>query len=242
MKKTLIVVFIACELLILHSCWSVQQVPRKYVDKFDKCFDGVDNNYDSIIDLNGYYEAIVLNTKPYTFWDGVPHYTSKTVMMFFEDGTCVYGIGGFNTGEKDELFFDENVANPKRQESFSNSYYWGLYRINHDTLSMTCINHISFGYPPWVLINFTYLIQDKKTIKCIKEKRFLTDYSFDKVKSYETNYNDFYASGEDTIFYYPAHFVPLKSLPSSDCWLKKNRWFWCDEEKYTEYMLRNKER
>jgi hypothetical protein len=212
------------------------------VDKFDKCFDGVAKNYDSIIYLNGYYEEIVATTKPYLFWDGIPHYTSKTVMMFFEDGTCVYEIVGFDSSEKYELFFDEIVANPKRQESFSNSYYWGLYRINHDTLSMTCIDHISFGYPPWVLKKFTYLIQDKKTIKRLKEKRYATDVSFGEVKTYETDYNDFYISSNDTTFFYPAHFIPLDKLPNSDCWLKKNKWFWCDEEKYNEYMLRRKER
>jgi hypothetical protein len=146
-----------------------------------------------------------------------------------------------------EYFIQEDyrlkvISNPTQQKYFGKSFCWGVYKINQDTVSMTCMNYTTFGDPERILKKFTYLIQNNKTLKLLNEKFYIQRGSQIDIEEFNYQNIGYRVNNAYTTFYYPAHFVPLENLPNSDCWLKKNKWFWCNEEKYTEYMLRSKER
>lgn len=240
-KHFLIDAFLIMCILTVSSCW-VKYVPQSFNKKFVDCYHGEDSNIDPKFNIDGYYIESEYYTKPNISYDGIPHYTNSTLMMFFEDGTFVNYICCLDVGESKEHFFERIVNSSKQTKFFNSSSYWGIYHINHDTINMSCINRNRFGARHnRELVNLKYLIIDKNTLKCIDKVDYRSNQNL-RVESRVTQYRDTIIDGKDTIFFYPAQFIPLKNKPTSDCWLKQNKWFWCDEEMYEEYILKRKEK
>lgn len=240
-KHNLIQAILFMCILTVPSCW-VKYVPESYNKEFVNCYHGEDRIINPKFNIDGYYIENEYYTKPYIFYDGIPHYTNSTLMMFFEDGTFINHIVGLDVGESEEHLFERIVSSSKETEFFNNSSYWGIYHISNDTIIMSCINRIRFGAKHnRELLNLKYLIVDKNTLKCIEKVEYSSNQNL-QVESRLTQHKDTIIKGKDTIFFYPAQFFALKKKPTSDCWLKQNKWFWCDEEKYKEYMLKRKEK
>ncbi|NOX46573.1 MAG: hypothetical protein GXO89_06300 [Chlorobi bacterium] len=151
--------------------------------------------------------------------------------MFYADGTFVANFhdGNIervkNNKKSIDSYFKELITDSIECDIFHNSSYWGLYRFFHDTIKVQYINHPSkMGL--WHAGEKWYGIIDRNTIVEINTKPidtkeeidFFYKYYYDKTKT-------------DT-----AKFVPLSVVPSSDCWLKKEKWFWCNEEDWEHYM------
>ena len=72
-----------------------------------------------------------------------------------------------------------------------------------------------------------YKIVDRETLQRISYKGLL--------KADESS-NDIYGTRVNDTF----HFTPADSLPSSDNWLKENKWIWRNESDWKAYMERIK--
>lgn len=248
MKKVFIVSLTLTIIVATQACWLGSHVTKPFREVFSDCYSGNYTGYDTLIKLKGYYTSMVINhrtndsnydkhPKEYNPFPDID--TGATLMMFFEDGIFVTGLSDHFIQDD---FLHDVVTNPAQQIYFGKSFCWGVYKINKDTVSMTCMNYTTFGDPERILKKFTYLLQNNKTLKLLNEKFYIQSGSHIDIKEFNYQNIGYRVNNEYTTFYYPANFVPLKNLPSSDCWLKKNKWFWCDEEKYNEYMLRSKER
>jgi len=218
-------------MLVFHACWLGRNVTKAYKDAFIGCYAEKYTGMDTLINISGFYKEISIYNRPHSdYYDKHPNEyrvfyeidTVQELIIFFDDGIFVRGFTNYE-------FLNSILTCPANQKYFEKSFNWGIYKINQDTLSMFCINYTTFGAPERQINKYTYLIHNKETLKCLDHEWYSRNGCKMEV-------------GQDTIFDFPAQFEALKSLPNSDCWLKKNRWFWCDEEKYNEYMSRNKER
>lgn len=220
-------------LLILPSCINMQA--RKVFRKNIKtCYsDKVNLIANEKIYLNGYYVMYIKgpfssgppNTSYYKTYDSLPHN-----IFFFKDGVYLNNF----------LVLDDNPATV--QNYFNNTYeatvdsvtsnfrarYWGTYKIQGDTIVaqyffMGSLNAGWFGWEDW------YKIIDKQTIKLIYTYPLRGGISDEEMQVLNYNRSRF-STGK---------LVPLEKLPSSDCWLKKEKWFWCDESEWYNYMESN---
>ena len=74
----------------------------------------------------------------------------------------------------------------------------------------------------------------------IKENVCIVIYSKSLLKRDETYYRDMNVSPWINGGY--LYFTPADSLPSSDCWLKEEKWIWRNEQDWKDYMERIKEK
>jgi hypothetical protein len=221
-------------LLFISGCYSI--VARKeFKAKLKTCYSGEESlSGNEKIDLNGYYLMFVKgdfssgppNTPYYKTYDSLPHN-----IFFFKDGIYL---------EDFHILLDDNPANV--QNYFNNIYeanvdtvtskfhatYWGSYKIVGDTIIVQYffIGSLNAGWFGW---NIWYKIIDKQTIKLIFAYPLREDISERELQVLNFNTNRF-STGK---------LVPLEKLPSSDSWLKKEKWFWCDENQWRAYMESN---
>jgi hypothetical protein len=92
---------------------------------------------------------------------------------------------------------------------------WGLYELKNNIIKVEFVHHPS---PPEIYYTeiARYVILDRHTIQEV---------------------TDFEDSDDVKATY---HFVPVEKLPSSECWLKSQKWFWCDEEQYKKHKKTSK--
>jgi len=157
-------------ILLILICCSCTTPPLDLRRNLKYCYDGDNNNADSIININGYYKYIIYN-KEY----GDIH----SAFMLYNDGTVVDGFTGKN-------LVKECISNNKR-----GSLYWGRYKIFNDTLHVQLVvNFCKFcswsGYEEW------YKIIDRNTMKLIltKELRHSEEY---REASTDNFYRDSYS-------------------------------------------------
>lgn len=203
-------------LLILPSCLNMQA--RKVFRKNIKtCYSDKTNlQGNKLIDLNGYY-LMYMDSTPiniFFFKDGI--YLDNFLVL---DGRPATVQNYFN--HTDDI--NEDVDN-----SNFHAKWWGTYKIKHDTIIaqffyIGSLNAGWFGREEW------YKIIDKQTIKSIYAYPIGLDVSEEQLQEFWYN-TDRYSTGK---------LVPLEKLPSSDCWLKKEKWFWCDESEWYNYMESN---
>jgi len=166
----------------------------------------------SLININGYY---VIEKNITSGYPPKPH-TAYFYYMFFEDGIYLHN------------FSIENINKPKEYSR------WGCYTLSGDTIKTkwACIYPPLSG-PPYAF-ELWYVVIDKNTIKEIFSKPL-----YKRTQQEMEYYLKNYAYKECQ----PATFVPIDTLPNSDyCWLKKQKWFWANEENWKLFMekLKNK--
>lgn len=119
-------------------------------------------------------------------------------------------------------------ANVDTVTSNFHATWWGTYKIQGDTIIalfffIGSLNAGWFGREEW------YKILDNQTIKSIYANPIGGDVSVEQLQEFWCN-RDRFTTGK---------LVPLEKIPSSDCWLKKGKWFWCDENQWLDYMKAN---
>lgn len=214
-------------LIMLSSCGVQKDVPKYISERFTYCYDGKDTGIDSLLKTDGYY-VIAESFKDIGY--NSKKDTSYFNMMFYKNGICVFNFfpldnkGRVIDNEFMSLFFKTIIEERESKESsfFYNTRNWGRYIIEGDTLKAQCIYRPSAGETTtiWGINEVWYKIINRTTIIEIPSES-LTNRTKKERK------------------YLPARFVPLIEIPTPDCWLMKEKWFWCDETEWDSYMETN---
>jgi hypothetical protein len=211
MKKILIFQLF---LLITQGC-SNTYVTKKERQEFACCYTGKDTDIESYIDINGIY----------TTYD--KEYNDYPInMIFLKDGIMAWQI--FLNKEKYEsdtcINLIEEVAVVKdKSKLIIPSTLKGMYWIQGDTIIVRFLDKPSLLYRSSITEHW-YKIIDRQTLQFIY---LLMD---------NTN-----AQWINKHRYSLVRFHCADSIPNTTCWLKEQKWFWCNEEKWKEYMRKLKE-
>lgn len=225
-SKILIIAFIAALLLIVQSCSGVvyAPIPRNEKRGFDFCYDGKDTGLDSLIRIDGYYEIRTVKYDNYvdTTLNGYPYkkpvdtliaHKDSTLIAFFNDGMTASSWLGYeyllkkqNNGELDQS---------KLQDYFTS---WGNYKVQGDSIITHTINRPSLLSANWFGREEVYVIKDSRTLEFLSRESFNPRYKkhligFDSLMNYSN-----------------ATFRSTDFLPVTDVWLKKKKWFKCEEK------------
>lgn len=220
-------------LLFITGCYSI--IARKeFKDKLKTCYSGEQSlNVNVQIDLDGYY--LMYERGDFSF--GPPntpyHYTYDSLpinIFFFKDGIFLYNFLLLDESPQSIQNYFNNIYDTTLDtiEHFKSASWCGSYNIYNDTLKAQFFFIGGFN-AGWFGRELWYKIVDSQTIKSIYAYPIPADVSEEQLQQYWYN-NDRYS---------PGHLVPLQKLPSSDCWLKKEKWFWCDENQWRAYMESN---
>jgi hypothetical protein len=208
MKKYLIILWIFLPL----SCSSQK---KEIISKSTIKLDGKNTNIRDIINIDGLYRDISDSA-----------FAISNNVMFFEDGSYTWSFH-FKEGvtyDNINRNMSEWVKKWDENKQIRWGGYWGVYRIEGDTIIG---NYFEKGLllRCWTFGEERYKIMDSTTIKKIYLKSLL--------KGDENYYNSKspWLSNEVSV-----HFVPADSLPSSDCWLKEEKWIWRNESDWKSYM------
>lgn len=102
---------------------------------------------------------------------------------------------------------------------------WGVYDVFNDTIITECMtrgsgNMASYGFRDTLIVKSpdTLILQSRTSI-CPEESNY-------------DNYFHYYKGERGDEFY----FMPCDRLPNTDkSWIKKKKWFWCDENEWKQY-------
>jgi len=176
-------------------------------------YNGKKTGIDSLINIEGYYKMGFLNYKERDIY--------FKNFMFYQDGIFVFDF--FDHNNNIPKYFRNIVE--KNDKSFYRYFFCGHYIISADTIKTQCINHPAPSLETDRLVyEIWFKVIDKNTLQCIYYKQLYRNYEKYPKNSMETK-NSLH-----------ANFIPIELRPNSDCWLKKKKWFWCDKEKWKEYM------
>jgi hypothetical protein len=202
----------------LLCCFSCVSQKREIIAKSTIKLEGKHTNIRNLIEIDGYYDA--------------PDYRSCTPFMFFEDGTYVdfcFSVGVSADEIKANMF--KSVDSGIEDKQFSWGFFWGVYKIVEDTLVVYTYLRGSF-WTPWYFNEIRYKIIDRTTMLPIYSKGLR---KADEQYCRNDNISPWIKNRKEISFF------PADSLPSSDCWLKKEKWIWRNESDWKEYMERIKQ-
>lgn len=210
-----------------QSCNS--QVPFRVRKNFKYCYDPTANYSQSFIKLNGYY---ILKYPPnkivnYDNRGNKIVYDKDTAfanLIFFQDGVFVLGDTKSNRTFY-EIDYLKKVEQQKKPESeqFYNGTYWGIYKIDGDTIKLQYISHQPSLNPYWTLIEAWYKKVDENTLKVVYAKDYMHENK----------------SHDESII--TLEFVRTDITLQSNTWLKKEEWFWCQSEEYKAWRKEHKQ-
>ena len=196
----------------LLCCLSCASQKREIISKSTIKLEGKNTNVRDLIEIDGYY--------------CMSEYPDSNCRMFFEDGTWVDFSFKRNLSENEiQVNMSKSVNSWIKDEQVRWGSYWGVYKIEGDTLIVHRYDKGSF-WKVWSLHEERYKIIDSKTIQRIYFKGLLKgngDYD-----PWRVNDNFYFTSAD--------------SLPSSDCWLKEEKWIWRNEQDWKDYMQRIKQK
>jgi hypothetical protein len=140
-------------------------------------------------------------------------------IMLFQDGTITTNVH-LNRGKSDII---------RGRELYKNPGGWGTFIIRNNIIISQDF-HSSMSSSG--LVETSFKIQNDSTLLMLSSKILCGPSSGVVI------YND--PKSKDYIF--PLKFIKLENKPDSSCWLKEKKWFWCDKQKYNEYMKFDKTR
>ncbi len=176
--------------------------------------EGQNTNIRDCIEIDGYYQI-----------EDFP--LNDSYKMFFEDGTYV-SLFWFKENV-DENFKKNNLSQAirswKQKDKIRWGIRWGVYKIEKDTLVGQYFQKGTFfGGGWWECVEEKYVIIDKHTLIVMYSKSLFKD-DKNEIREHGSVYE----------------FVAADSLPSSDCWLKEEKWIWRNESDWKAYMDRIKQ-
>ncbi|HRP91176.1 MAG TPA: hypothetical protein PKX92_14195 [Edaphocola sp.] len=216
--------------LFTSICFSCNgQVPNRIKKKFNYCYDSKINYSQTKINFNGYY---IIKHNPYiiSFHDMQGNRkersqdTTFNTIVFFKDGIFTLG----NTKSHRDYYDMEYLKRVEQKiqseyEQFYNWQYWGIYKIVGDTIKMQYISHQPRFNPYWTLIEVWYVMINEKTLKTV----YAMDYTHDNKAEFKENI-------------VTIEFIETSLHLKSDTWLKREKWFWCDEKQYKQWKQKQK--
>jgi len=202
--------------ILLFCCFSCASQKKDIITKSAIKLEGKNTNVRDLLEIDGYYSQPNLSN----------HININN--MFFEDGTFVNF--GFNEGfSENDISRNMSKAVYKwvNDDQISWGTYWGVFKIEGDTIITYYYSKGSF-WANWIFREIRYKIKDRTTIIPIYSKGLL---KYDE----QNNINTWISNGQEQIFH------PADSLPSSDNWLKEEKWIWRNEQDWKDYMQKIKE-
>lgn len=176
--------------------------------------EGKKTNIRDLIEIDGYYS--------------MSEYPDSNCRMFFEDATWVdFSFKKDLSKNEIKANMNQSVERGKKDKQVRWGREWGVYRIQNDTIIVHRYFKGSF-WEAWALSEERYKVIDKERIQRIYYRGIL--------KVNESYYEDNSPWGLNENYY----FTSADSLPSSDCWLKEEKWIWRNESDWKEYMERFK--
>ena len=195
-------------LLCYFSCVSQK---KEIISKSTIKLEGKSTHISDLINIAGYYSKA--NCKKCN---------SKAGIMFFDDGIWVdFRFKKDVTEEEIKINMWKNVASGiDYKNTIRWGENWGIYEIHNDTIIVSI-----FGYG-YIMGDFwieqRYRILDRNNIQLVYAKSLL--------KKDENN--------DESPWMEPFNyqFISADSLPSSDCWIKEQKWTWRNESDWKDYM------
>jgi len=239
MKFKWVLIIGIIEISILSSCYIFRMPP--YLKKhFTFLYTPNEKELYSLIHTDGYYTTIEIRTHriPKGFSGQKSEFITDTTYMnylFFKDGIVLSNmwpsVGTWDTVNL-PIFLTKMAQDTTNTLKLLGT--WGTYIISEDTIRMQIIHpsgSLNDGWSGW---EDHFKILNKKTIKLIYTKPIHYLSPSDK-KIYTEQFYQERIKDEK-----PAIFIKSKAIPNSDCWMKKERWFWKSEKDYNEYMNKKK--
>lgn len=184
---------------------------REMIAKSTIKLEGKNTGIRELIEIDGYY----------SYPD--QRYSS---IMFFEDGSWVlFGFKSEVSKEERQTNMSKTVSSWRAGRQIRWGIFWGVYSIQNDTIIVHVYDVPGFLVKGWSIDEKRYKVIDRKTIQEVYHKLLLAPDDTYKTRSPWKN---------DEL----RHFFPADSLPSSDNWLKEERWIWRKESDWKEYMQR----
>jgi hypothetical protein len=213
MKKTILTI-VACTCLA-SSCICI---PRKIKKAFTYCYTNTYTGIDTLINIEGY------------------HFNS---LLFYDNGLVVRPISRntYYLRFKEFSFLNEIAENPETKESksFYNFADCGSYVISGDTIKVQMIHNYHSMNDDWKGLEEWYKIIDRNTLHFLDWFLITTD---KKEKEFFKKYYSFPAGGGARV-----PFVPIPAKPPLDYyWILKEKWFWCNEQDWKDYMEKIKQK
>ena len=212
MKKILIILLLS---LISQSCSSV---PREIKRKFGLCYTGKDTDIESYIDINGYYTSSGQSGTIF-FKDGIfANYVYLNPEIHASD-TCVNFVRVTNRSDNNKPRID------------APGLHKGMYWIEGDTIKVRYLSHIGIIISGISFDEVWYKIIDRQTLEAIYYKSLL---------DINASYEEWRPKPNKERILYRFHCTD--SVSTSDNWLKKEKWFWCNEQDWKDYMEKIKQK
>jgi len=185
--------------------------------------EGKNTSIKNLIEIDGYYQNLDSARGP-------------SYLMFFDDGSC-YSIW-FKEGVTDEMKrknLSQTIRTWKEKGLLKGDIYSGVYTINGDTIVRQYFVKAGIFNWNWSFSETKYKIIDRQTLKDINDEEFLTKLK----KEYNRKEYPYYDINKTNFIY---KFVPADSLPSSNSWLKEEKWIWRNESDWRNYMEKIKQK
>jgi len=213
MVKLLNLLLIIFGVMIISSC-GYNIVPKHVKQNFTYCYDGFDTILDTQINIEGYYDFLKEDCS------GCHYY-----IMFYKDG--IYVSGFYYDSMQSHFEYMVNYDSKALYRFHKYNGWWGCYIIDNDTIKLQTVHHPAWWESSmvWWLEEVWYKILDENTIIGI--------YPSKKPVRYPENLEEKYYMRKYGV---PAKFTPLSVKPDSNCWLKREKWFWCNENDWKHYM------
>lgn len=180
---------------------------------FESCYLIIPVPYSVKENFSQCYNCDTVNSENKIHFDGLYLNNGNSLAFFlFKDGLIAYTFF-----IEESLFFDKKFYN-------SPATQWGTYKIQNDTINVQILVHhfnssLIFEKKYKILKDTTILLL---TTKCLNANCFVLNDSLSE------NYIP------------PYKFKKIDKLPNSSCWLKDEKWFWCDKKKFKEYKKTSK--
>jgi hypothetical protein len=163
-------------------------------------------------------------------------------LIFYDNGFVVSRFNDFNherwkndVPKNVPLFLKEVVDNPDTKDAifYYNFVDCGKYIISGDTIKMQMIHRYHSLNDDWEGKERWYKIIDKNTLLCIKGYELTIDKSEKAFieQNYRLDVGDY------------STFIPVETTPPPNYyWILQEKWFWCNESDWKEYMEKIKKK
>ena len=203
--------FLGCIVVVNTS--TAQKVSKTIRRNFDNCYTGKKTDIEKYLNINGYYELkeiIGISTSA----EARRVDTFSINMLLYDDGTVLYNFYDLDhaaPGDVEGYMRRLSISGP--DEMFTNSFYWGIYKVLGDTLIAQVIHNKSL-LSPWSAWEHRFIIRDRDTLEYLGRRDLVN-----RKKS---------AVSLPGVFL-PAVFISYPFIPPNNSWLKERSWTHCNQ-------------
>lgn len=203
--------------ILLLCCSSCASQKKEIIAKSTIKLDGRNTTIRDLIEIDGYYSKA-----------DCKKCNSIAGIMFFDDGIWVdFRFEKDVTEEEIKINMWKNVASGlDHKGTIRWGENWGIYEIQNDTIIVSI-----FGYG-YIMGDFwieqRYKILNRNNIQLIYAKSLLKKDENNNESPWMEPFN--------------YQFISADSLPSSDCWIKEQKWTWHNESDWKAYMEKVKQK